>query len=222
MNTCISIHDRLSHAYLFSYRLEPRPDAVNERSYSSNQSVSRWQEDKSTEHYETMGRDDRISIEMIDLQTRDKTNSKSSKQLTENCTFKKNSQVDDVVLTDSEPITSPSSLCNDVTAIKNASLDKEEENSLKDDNNPCKEKKYNCREDDGEAVITSNTLSLCDNIPSNTTTTVAGIETRKQLTPTLTSNTVSPSSISTHSTNSVSLPAVVSTSIGKKYDLFEK
>ena len=174
------------------------------------------------EHYETLGRDDRISMEMIDLQTRDKTNSKNSKQLIKNCTFEKNSQLDDVVLTDSEPITSPSSLCNDVTAIKNNSLDKEEENSLKGDNSPGKEKKYNCRVDDGEAVITSNTLSLCDNIPSSTTTTVTGIETRKQLTPTLTSNTVSPSSISTHSTNSVSLPAAVSTSIGKKYDLFEK
>lgn len=174
---------------------------------STNHIIDRWDLGNSKVNSKHWNHDSGADVEMIELQTTQNSPRRNSPSFRESVPSKKNSQGEENFLTDSETISTLTSLSNDVTVIDNVSPAKSETLSDTDSNST----KQQCVQPiDGEAAKPQeNALLFCDKGQS-----IVDKQMHSQklaLSPkTLTS------SLPVDSKNSTNLATTVATSSGKK------
>ena len=168
--------------------------------------LDRWDLGKSKLNSKHWNHDSGAAVEMIELQTKQNSPRRNSLSFRENIPYKKDSHGEENFLTDSETISTLTSLSNDVTVIDNVSPPKSEKLSDTDSNST---EKQCVQHRDGEAAKPpENTLLFCDKGQS-----IVDKQTHSQKlalsTKTLTTT------LSADSKNSTNLATTVTTSTGK-------
>ena len=173
---------------------------------STNQMLDRWELGKSKLNSKHWNHDSGAAVEMIELQTTQNSPRRNSPSFREVSPSNKNNQGEENFLTDSETISTLTSLSNDVTVIDNVSPTKSEKLSDTDSNST---KKQCIQQIDGEdAKAPENTLLFCDKGQSVVD---KQLHSQKHA---LSTNTLTPS-LPVDSKNSTNLATTVATSTGK-------